>query len=180
MKYLFHGQFLLLLALLLCVGLSFFMPDAFQSRATLHPLSKTLLKSTGGMGQSPGTQALAYILALLILGVMSTCVLVGVAKRGRLGAVGRWFIGGLIGYAVVFTCLFYDYSNYTRAHGTSYFGGFPTSTSWLIYGVWFFPFLLVGFFVYSFDSWYLTDEDLARFQSLLKERDKAGISGEES
>lgn len=44
----------------------------------------------------------------------------------------------------------------------------------MIYGMWLFPLVFVGLYMALFDRWVLTDQDLARFDDLVKENRQRG------
>lgn len=178
---LIHALFGFLISLLLLMGICFFLPDAYTATSAAHPLdpspaSASLLQSTGSLADSPHGLWLGYFMVLLILGVMGSCTLLGVSKKNQVGPYLPWLSGAFVALALIFTGLTYSYSFYTESHTAAFFGGYPAPTAWMIYGVWLFPLVIIGLFIYTFDSWFLKPADLASFRELVKS--SAGEKGE--
>ena len=156
-------------AMVAIMGASLLLPVATQPTARLHPEAASLLQSTGGLADQPATLWLGYVLGLLVLGVMAVCVWIGLRKKDRSTPLTRWMMIGFGGYALVFTGLTLTYARYTGSAEVPFFGGFPLPTAWMVYGMWFFPLILVGLYMALFDRFVLTPDDLARFQELVDE-----------
>ena len=156
------------------MGLSYLLPTATQPTARLHPDVPSLLQSTGGLADQPEVLWLGYIVGLLILAVMAVCVWIGLRKKETGTPLTRWMMVGFAGYALVFTGLTLTYAPYTGASEVPFFGGFPLPTAWMVYGMWFFPLILIGLYMVLFDRWVLTEEDQARFQKLVEENRRRG------
>ena len=159
----------LLVALLLTIGVSFLMPASTQPTAQVHPEAPSLLQSTGGLAERPATLWLGYVMGLLMIGIMAVAVWIGLRKRDGATPLNRWMMAAFAGYALVFTALVAAYASYTGSPEAVFFAGFPAPTAWMIYGMWLFPLVFVGLYMTLFDRWVLTDQDLARFDDLVKE-----------
>ncbi len=164
----------LLVALLLIIGVSFLMPGATQPTAQVHPEAPSLLQSTGGLAERPATLWLGYVMGLLMVGIMAVAVWIGLRKRDGATPLNRWMMAAFAGYALVFTALVAAYASYTVSPEAVFFAGFPAPTAWMIYGMWLFPLVFVGLYMALFDRWVLTDQDLARFDDLVKENRRRG------
>ena len=145
------------------------LPTATQPMARPHPEAPSLLQSTGGLADQPEALWLGYAVGLLVLAVMAVCVWIGLRKKETGTPLTRWMMIGFAGYALVFTGLTLTYARYTGAPETPFFGGFPLPTAWMIYGMWFFPLILVGLYMLLFDRWVLTEADQTRFRELVEE-----------
>ena len=156
-------------ALVLVTVLSLLLPAATQPTARLHPEATSLLQSTGGLADQPETLWLGYVFGLFVLGLMAVCAWIGLRKKDTGTPLTRWMMIGFGGYALVFTGLTLTYARYTGSADVPFFGGFPLPTAWMIYGMWFFPLILVGLYMAFFDRFVLTKDDLARFQELVDE-----------
>lgn len=159
-----------LLALLAIITIAFFIPGSSAPTAAIHPQIDSMLKSSGGYAGKPGTLFLAFGIGLLMISIMSLAVLAGWRKAGSLGKSGKWLIAGCIGFVGVFCALTFTYWQYANGISDTFIGGFPLPTAWMLYGMWPFPLILLGIFIYNFDRWFLTEPDLAQFQSLLAAR----------
>lgn len=129
-----------------------------------HPDHGSVLRVSGPA--SPSVIAWGYGLGLAILLLMTSCILLGVAKAGRLGRLGLGLAAGCFGLALVFTALVFTY-----ARGASgLVAGFPLPTAWMLYGVWGFPSLMVLGFSWAFLRVWLTEDEVDRFRAALAER----------
>ncbi len=128
-----------------------------------------MLQSTGGIAAQSGALWVAFVMSLLILAMMATCVWIGLGKRGSGTPLSRRMMIGFGGYGIVFAALTATYARYAGDTEVPFFGGFPLPTAWMIYGVWLFPILFVALYMTMFDRWVLTDDDLARFKQLVDE-----------
>ena len=162
--------FLTALFILFCIG--FFQPIAFEASSQPHHLltddipANTLLESKGGYGDKPGVIILGYAIVVMMLAIIGTAVLTGMKKNSKSGPWLPWIVAGFFLYGLVFLGLTLSYWDYTNGHTNAFFGGYPTPTAWMIYGVWFFPLILVALLIYKFDEWFLTEEDLRAFKKL--------------
>ena len=161
-------------ALVVVMGASLLLPGAAHPTARLHPEAASLLQSTGGLADQPETLWLGYAFGLLVLGLMAVCVWIGLRKKETGTPLTRWMMIGFGGYALVFTGLTLTYARYTGNAEVPFFGGFPLPTAWMVYGIWFFPLILVGLYMAMFDRWVLTEDDQARFQALVEENRQRG------
>ena len=167
---LIHILFGFLLALLLLIGFSFFSADAFRLSSTVHPLNPaadaiSLLKSSKDVS---GPIWKGFLMSILILGIMACCILLGVSKGDKIGPYFRWISLGFVFIGVIFLALTLSYSTYTGADSTTFFGGYPSPTAWMIYGVWIAPLALIFLFSFTFDRWFLKPEDLQNFRELVE------------
>ena len=140
-----------------------------------HPEYATILQATGP--ESPSLLAWGYSTGLAILVLMTVCIVLGVRKAGVVGTLGRRLVLGCVGVALIFTALVWTY----RVSGpeTGFVGGIPPATAWMIYGIWWFPgLMLLGMSVAFRRSW-LTDEQVDDFRALLARRD-GRLDGENS
>ena len=75
-----------------------------------------------------------------------------------------------IGYILIFFLLLRSYWQYVEVSEPSHFLGFPAPTAWMVYGIYFFPFIFTALYVLNFNSWVLTEEELVRFHKLVEEK----------
>jgi len=87
----------------------------------------------------------------------------GVAAR----SARRWIVAGTLAGVGTATAIFVAYSRSLAAGVASYPLGFPAASSWMVWGVWLFPFIFVAGFVRCFDRSYVTGETLDRFAARL-------------
>ena len=132
-----------------------------------HP-DLALLEATGP--ESASLLGWGYAVGLAILFAMTVCIVLGVRKSGAVGNLGRRLILGCIGVGLIFTALVWTY----RGAGptTGFVGGFPPATAWMIYGMWWFPGLMLVTMAVAFRRTWLTDADLESFRETLARRER--------
>ena len=106
---------------------------------------------------------MAGLAVIVVMGGMIGLGLRG-ARPPRLGLAGAF-----LAYAIIFVLLVRSDAAYQAGGELLHVGGFPPPTAWLIYGMWLFPLVMVGLFVWGFDRWYYTPDDEARFADLTRE-----------
>ncbi len=171
---LIHLLLILSVVLLLLIGVVSTLPQAGEAPASANPEFSSLLVSNESFAGQPGVLGFGYLIGILMIAAMAVSVLIGITKHGKLGTLGRWLLGGFVAYALVFTAVIYSYQRYDHGNAQNFFGGFPLSTAWLVYGVWLFPWFFIAVLVIMFDRSFLTQSDLDRFHALVqKSRDKS-------
>jgi hypothetical protein len=71
----------------------------------------------------------------------------------------------------------FAYWDYQETNSTSYFGGFPIPTAWMLYGMWFVPAIITSAYIFKFDDWVLTKEEEKQFHEIVAARRKRGNNG---
>ncbi len=123
-----------------------------------------------------GTQTewvLGVVTGILMPALFGLLGLVGIGRRRRSGGAGKWLIGGFAAYAVVFVGLMMSYRDYVADGGIGRMLGLPTPTVWLLLGVWQLPWVLVAAFMFNYERWTLSADDLERFQTLVRRSEAA-------
>lgn len=133
-----------------------------------HEQFGQLLKSGTSQAEMPVVKWLAYLFGLAIIGVFGFGIYIGMLKNGKTGPPANWILFGFFLYMLVYSGMTNSYWSYDP-NDPVYFGGFPAPTAWMIYGMWAFPAFFTILYNYFFHSWYLKDEDMERFEELLKE-----------
>ena len=149
----------------------FNLPGSGAPMAGVHPEFNTMLKSSSDP-KTPGLIFAGYALGSLFILTLCSFVVLGQLKKGTLGKVKIPLLGLMALYLTIFLLLMTSYANYESGPDAVFFGGFPTPSAWMIYGMWGCPLLLILLFMFSFDSWFVTSEDMSRFQQLLEARDQ--------
>ena len=113
---------------------------------------------------------LAWAFGMLEIVFFLTCLAFGGRKAGKVGPLARPIVIGGVVYAAVFTLMVLSYRGYMNEDTHALFLGFPQPTAWMLYGLWVFPFFFLLLYIFIFDRWTFTDEDLARFHEILAQR----------
>ena len=147
---------------ILVVLLSLAFVSADPPSSAPHPAVPAMQQAVGG---SDG-RAAVLVAGLAVVALMGAMVLLGLrgARTPRLA-----FAGAFIAYALIFVLLVRSDAAYEAGGELSHVGGLPPPTAWLIYGMWLFPWVMIGLFVYGFDRWYYTPDDEARFADLTRD-----------
>ena len=160
----FHWFFILSFVFLLLVLALFFIPVTPGSTGMLHDKFQTMLHSgTDGRGSS---LFIGFFIGLLILGIFSFCIYLGIQRNGQPGPLARWLWIGLAGYFVVFVVQILLYRNYDPINNSAFIAGYPIPTAWMIYAMWGYPIVFTIIYLLSFDKWIFTAEDEANYRAL--------------
>ena len=161
--------------LVLIIALWFVLPPE-GATGYQHETYEKMRKGGESLSSLPATKWLAFLFGLFVLTVFGLCLAIGYRKNGRLKEVRPWLWAGMIGYIAVYTLMVVSYWKYIGGGDSSYFGGVPAPTAWMLYGVWFFPLFFTVIYIWKFDDWVVTPQDLERFHQLVEENKKKGVS----
>lgn len=164
-------MFIVLLLIFACVIYLYSLPGALEPTANVHPEIASMLESNLD-GRQPQYLLAGYGLGLCFLLVMTACVLLGMQKQGQLGWIGHSLLVGFALYLLIYSRLVWSYAHYQAAPDAFFSMGFPQPTSWMIYGIWLFPYLFILLYSLTFNRWFVTAQDLARFKELLERSSK--------
>jgi hypothetical protein len=149
------------------------------SWAIPHSGYPTMEEGGPGLDRNGPVFWLGCAFGLLQLVFYTFCLLLGMKKRGGPGPTVRPLLLVGLGWAVVWSGLFWSYYSYMTEGGGSFVLGLPPATAWMLYGAWPYPVLFALYFVYIFHNWFLRKEDLQRFQQLLLERKTESAESQE-
>ena len=110
---------------------------------------------------------MGWVYGILMIAVFTACLMLGAKKGDRLGPLRKPLLVGGVLFAVVFTFLILSYRTYMNEDSHSLTLSLPRPTAWMLYGLWVFPVYFVVLYVLTFDRWFLTEEDMKRFQEIL-------------
>ena len=80
------------------------------------------------------------------------------------------FALGMVAYFAVYLLLLLSYGNYQRGESSSFFGGLPAPSAWMMYGIWFIPLLISGIYMFKFNDWVLSPAEYEAFQEIVRRR----------
>lgn len=138
-----------------------------------HPRFATMQR--GGSGVARYERILWFGCGFGLLQILFfVCLLAyGGQKQGRLGPLKVPLIIGGIVYAAIFISMLYTYQGYILEQNHAMFLSLPVPTAWMIYGLWPVPLVFMFLFMFKFDSWIFRQEDMARFEEILAEKQAA-------
>lgn len=144
-------------------------PDA-PAAGIPHPEISAMTIGGDGRARIHSIFAPALVWQSCAIFVFALMIVLGVAPRHRsarfwvglalstLCALGAWF------------ALMASYAQYLETGQTGYVLGFPTASSWMLFGIWGASLSLCALYVFGFRSFVFTHEDETRFQAVLDER----------
>ncbi len=152
-----------------CLLLIYLLILAYANRdvSTLfqaHPDFPQMLKSTNG--QAEMSSGLLYFFGPLLLFVFFFVVMIGLSRPKRIDASRKFLTGYFLVYMILISVCLATY----QGGSTNMFAGFPISTSWMLFGLGFYPILFGFVFYMKFSSWVFSEEDQQRFDELLANR----------
>ncbi|MEL6590466.1 MAG: hypothetical protein AAFQ87_02755 [Bacteroidota bacterium] len=146
------------------------IPDGQRPMVEAHPDFPILTKSAHRISDNPIAYSLGIGLVFSIIGLMAVLVLMGNRKSGRFGTISKWLGGGMLLYAVAWGIMLVSYGQYQQSPETSFWGGFPAPTAWMLYVVWFWPIVPMGIYFAHFKGWIWRSEDQTRFEQLVQQQ----------
>ena len=161
--------FLSSLAILLLMLAGFFVSGSTTPMMAPHPDHPTILISKTAHIDQGQYVGLGYAIGLSIIALMVASIFLGNRKAGKRTPIHQWMGWGSVIYVIIFSLMTYSYWDYSQLGNTSFFGGFPLPSAWMIYGIWLSPLLLAAVIIWGFDRWIFTPKDLEDFQELVAE-----------
>lgn len=135
-----------------------------------HPVIPHM--SVGGDGATRASPILLpiYIWQVAVLILAGLMLTMGFTKRKRSRSILIWIWGAIAATIAAWTMLVFTYGAVIESGVTGYFGGFPVSTAWMLYGLYFAQAILVVFYVMGFHKYIYTDNDKAKFEQILERK----------
>lgn len=154
---------------LLCIGLS---PTVANAVGSAHESIPLIRIGGDGATKMENIGAYAFTLNALILFSFSCLFILGVSARYR----DKLFysLNALILGATLFVWfeIYFSHQRFVASQTSHFILGFPESTAWLLYGVWFSGLFLVCLYCFGFRRYVFTSEDEKSFNELVKEYKK--------
>ena len=135
-----------------------------------HPEFKTMLAGGPGPERHSNIFWAGLAFAVTQAAFFIALLLFGIRKKGHPGPARIPVLVAGAAFVAIFVLLFFSYRRYMDDPSPDLFLTLPAPTAWMIYGVWLFPIVFVFIYRRYFDSWFLTDEDMARFNAMIAEQ----------
>ncbi|MEM6763534.1 MAG: hypothetical protein AAF824_23120 [Bacteroidota bacterium] len=147
------------------------LPSEVSGQGTHSEFSS--MRSSGWiLTDFPLIKGLTFILGLLILGIFTISTYLGVKNSSgdsnRL-LVFIWGVGFLL-YSLMYGMLLFSHVTYIGGDNPSYLGGLPAPTAWMLYGLGVIPIIFTLIYIFKFDQWVLSQEDLEAVKALMREQ----------
>ncbi len=162
--------FAILVALCVVVLVVLTFDERPDSRGLDHPAVKEM-RLGGSAERHDPVLAWGFVYGLLSIVLFTAIMALGLRRRGRLPAgSARALLCGLALFALVFTLLVRSYVAYGEPGSEpSLFGSFPRPTAWMLYGLWPVPFLFALLYMWNFDRWVISEDEVEEFERLVQE-----------
>ncbi|MXX62108.1 MAG: hypothetical protein F4112_05565 [Holophagales bacterium] len=176
--------FAILVALCVVVLVLWTLDERPDSLGADHPVHETM-RQGGSSERHDGVLPWGFLYGLLSIVLFVAVMALGLRRRGRLPKGSRRALwSGLALYALVFTLLVLSYRGYVEPGADrALFGSFPGPSAWMLYGIWPVPLLFALLYMWNFDRWVISEDEVTEFERLAAEskrdrgRDSAGDDG---
>lgn len=164
--------------MLIVVGVAvFFVDEVPDGHGRAHPeIAKILI---GGDGAARHENILWYGMAfgLLQVAFFVACLAFGASRQDSIGRLTVPIGIGTAVYVVITACMFLSYRTYANEDSPALFLAFPKPTAWMMYGMWIFPVYFIFIYLFTFDKWFMTENDLKRFEEIVAEKRRNQAEG---
>ncbi|MEO1514840.1 MAG: hypothetical protein AAFV95_07500 [Bacteroidota bacterium] len=158
-----------LLALWLAVGLA---EVPAQVGSSVHPQFNSMQKGGVSFAEHPLQQGLSLSIGICILCIFLSVLYLAKGFRGLRTAQKAWLVTGALLYLGIFVAMSLSHLHYSTGPAPSYFGGLPSPTAWMVYGIWFCPLFFSIAYVAWFDQWIFPPEDHRVFEEMVRRRQR--------
>ncbi len=135
----------------------------------VHPVYETMRSSGSKVVASELSKWVGYLFGLLVIVVFVLTLFIGARRKNGLGPIRYWLAVGLLAYLGTYHLTILAYWKYAAVESTTYFLGLPTATAWVIYGLWSVPIITTLAYVFRFDEWIISPQEIKRFEELVHE-----------
>ena len=165
--------FILLIGFSLIIVAIWTSTPPVQATGMADTTYSTLFKSGETVATTPFLKWLAYFFGIAVISLFCLGVFLGAAKKDKTiqKKIYRVLGIGTFLYFFVYSMMVFSWWDYVATNSMDYFMGLPQPTAWLIFGLLFIPIFMSFFYITQFNSWIITDRELAKFQQI-KERRK--------
>jgi len=139
-----------------------------QARAVDHPEFASMLRS--GRDAEPGNSLLWIGWSFGALQIAFFAAMLGLGARSRRGlrGLGIPLIAAFLVHLAIWSVLVFAYRSQSTVEASVLFLGFPAATAWMLFALWPCPLIFTLYYVFGFDRWIATPEDLAKLESTLE------------
>ncbi len=145
-----------------------------SARGLDNPQFATLLDGDPGAARHERILPLGWLLGVLIMAFAAALLAWGYRRRGRLGRVGWVVLAVFIVQVVFFSAALIAYASSLGDPSPNLWWALPEATAWLVYLFWPSQFGFLILYVVTFDRWFWTPDDEARFAAILRREGGAG------
>lgn len=162
-----YALLICLLALLLIMLLAWIWSPLAQATGVPHPEYKGMYISVANIDEARHTRWLGYFFGLGIIGVFGSFLFLGNRKKGKLTPISQWLWIGIVMYSIAYSGMVFSHWEYVAEGGGAFVLSMPIPTAWMICGVWFVPAIITLVYILKFESWIISEEEIATFHSTI-------------
>ena len=145
-------------------------PSPDVGHGAVHAQFATMQHGGDGAARHEPILAFGMIFGALICTFFVACLMLGTQKNGQnTPFIGPLALGGLL-YVGVFLLMANSYGGYMHEEAHELVLNLPKPTAWYIYGIWGVPVVFTMIYVFGFNTWYITEEDIKRFHKIVADR----------
>ena len=159
-----------MVAFFLFILMMYAFPLLENGTGTQHTKYATMLESGPPWTHTNGI--IGFIFGGFVMGILSLALIIGVQRKENLGSAKFWYWAGLFVYMLTYIGLVMMHWNYEPGNIDSFVIGFPPATAWMLIVVWFMPAYFTFLYIWKFDDWILSPEDLEKFHALVEANNK--------
>ena len=146
------------------------VPEVPQGHGTTHLEFASMERGGPGSLRHVDVIWIGWLLGALEIGLFVVLLAFGARSRHGLRGLGWPLVVGGLAYLAVWTALVLAYRAEMSGAAPEFFLGFPAATAWMLFGLWPLPLLFAVYYVFGFDRWVATPEDLAELERRLARR----------
>lgn len=142
-----------------------------------HPRHPTMLVGGDGAARQSNIIWLGWAFGALQIIFFVVCLAMGASRMGKPGPYTVPLTIGCVLFVAVFTALVLSHREYASQTTHVLVLNQPAPTAWMVYGLWGFPLFFLFLFTLTFDKWFVTAEDLERFDEIMAEKHRNEVDG---
>lgn len=146
------------------------MGEPSTSHGVAHPQYPTLLQGDPGAAGHERILLAGWACGVLVLAFSAAMLAWGFRRNERSGWPAWAVAAGFILQAGLFSVAMLSYARYMRDPSPQLWWALPQPTAWLVYVFWPAQLVFVVLFVVTFDRWFWTPSDEARFRRIVSAR----------
>ncbi len=146
------------------------MGEPSTAQGTAHPQYPTLLQGDPGVARHERILLAGWACGVLVLAFSAALLAWGFRRNERSGWPAWAVAAGFILQAGLFSVAMLAYARYMRDPSPPLWWALPVPTAWLVYVFWPAQLVFVALFVATFDRWFWTPLDEARFRGIVSAR----------
>ncbi len=159
-----------LVGIALAGGAIMAVSEPTNAHGLAHGLFSTMQIGGSGVERHGSVLLFGWLLGLLVVGVIVTGFAIGLQRGERVGPLRNALIAGALVYGALFSALVLAYLKYIQSEDLPGLFGFPLPTAIMLFALWPMPVFFIVLYVYGFDRYIVTVEDLKEFRVILRRR----------